>query len=69
METSLFEDERELKQHEDAIDRLCQEHPDQCDLIRDTYLQHLEPMLSEARIRTYLSIFVSRKVTAELNKH
>lgn len=65
----MFQDELEKSQHEDAINRLCQQHPEQCDLIRDSYLENLGPMIGDASIRTYLPIFVSRKVEEELKRH
>ena len=70
MDQSLFQDEIERNQHEEAINRLCDEYPEQCELIRQNYLANLEPLLADASIRTYLPIFISRKVKDGLtNKH
>lgn len=62
MATILFKNKLEEKQHEEAIKYLCEEHPDKEQYIRENYLQALEPMISDAQIRTYLSIFATRKV-------
>lgn len=62
MATILFKNELEEKQHEEAIRNLCQEHPEKEQFIRSRYLEALEPMIYDAQIRTYLSIFVTRKV-------
>ena len=69
MDNGLFQDELEKDQHEDAINRLCQQHPQHQEFIRNSYLQNLKPLINEATIRTYLSILVSRKVQAMLDKH
>jgi hypothetical protein len=70
MKPELFQDDIEMHQHEEAIDRLCNEYPDQCELIRENYLKNLEPLIADASIRTYLPIFVSRKVKNGLeNNH
>lgn len=66
MATILFKNELEEKQHEEAIRTLCQEHPEKQEYIRSRYLEALEPMIYDAQIRTYLSIFVTRKVKALL---
>jgi hypothetical protein len=68
MSQIFFQDELEKKQHEEAIKNLCDQFPDQQDLIRENYLQSLEPLLEDASIRTYLPIFVSRKIKAELER-
>ncbi|SEA27928.1 hypothetical protein SAMN05660420_01702 [Desulfuromusa kysingii] len=62
MMTILFKNELERKQHEEAIRQLCEEHPEKQQYIKTSYLQALKPMISDAQIRTYLSIFASRKV-------
>ncbi len=61
-----YQDELEEKQHEEAISRLCQEYPEQKELIRRQYFENLDPLITDARIRTYLPIFVSRKVKTVL---
>ena len=55
-------DEAEKTKHEDAIYRLCQEFPDKADFIRSSYLEVLERVATEATIRTYLTILVTREV-------
>ncbi len=62
MDPCLFQDDIERNQHEDAINRLCDEYPEQRELIRKNYQESLVPLLAVASIRTYLPIFVSRKV-------
>ncbi|WP_321372430.1 hypothetical protein [uncultured Desulfuromusa sp.] len=62
MANVLFKNELEEKQHEEAIRNLCEEHPEKQQYIREQYLEALEPMISDAQIRTYLSIFATRKV-------
>jgi hypothetical protein len=52
----------EAKQHEEAIKSLCQEYPEKQQFIRENYLDTLKQMILDAQIRTYLSIFVTRKV-------
>ncbi len=66
MATVIFKNELEEKQHEEAIRTLCQEYPEKQQFIRNSYLDTLEPMIFDAQIRTYLSIFVIRKVKALL---
>jgi hypothetical protein len=68
MDKSIFQDELEKTSHEDAIRRLCQEHPGQEEFIRKSYMELLEPLILEATIRTYLAIFVSRDVEAMISK-
>jgi len=62
MDQELFQNDIERSQHEEAINYLCDEFPQQCDLIRTSYLETLQPLLADASIRTYLPIFVSRKI-------
>jgi len=69
MDPNLFQDEIEMNKHEEAISRLCDEYPVQCELIRKSYIENLEPMLADASIRTYLPIFISRKVKDNLERH
>lgn len=66
MTSTMFKNELEEKQHEEAIKALCQEYPEKCQSIRKNYLDTLEPLILDAQIRTYLSIFVTRKVKALL---
>lgn len=66
MANVVFKNELEEKQHEEAIRILCEEHPEKQLYIRERYLEALTPMISDAQIRTYLSIFATRKVKALL---
>ena len=50
----------EKNQHESAIERLCEEYPDQCRTIRTNYEKELEEMLEDATIRSYLSTSLLR---------
>ncbi len=68
MQQNLFQDDIEQSQHEEAISRLCTEYPAQSELIRKNYLETLEPLIADACIRTYLPIFVSRKVKSFLEE-
>lgn len=56
MDQNLFQDDIEKNQHEKEINRLCEEYPEQCELIRKNYLSNLAPLLADASIRTYLPI-------------
>ncbi len=62
MITIPFKNDLEKNQHEAAIKMLCQEYPEQCPRIRSTYEEQLKRILPEATIRSYLSIFIARKV-------
>ncbi len=64
-----FQDDIEKNQHEEAINRLCEQYPEQQELVRSNYLAELEPLMADASIRTYLPIFVSRKVKDNLDRH
>ncbi|MEA3363885.1 MAG: hypothetical protein U9Q61_11545 [Thermodesulfobacteriota bacterium] len=66
MTSTMFKNELEENQHEEAIKVLCQEYPERCQFIQKNYLDTLKPMIFDAQIRTYLSIFVTRKVKALL---
>jgi len=61
-----FKDDLEKNQHEEAISLLCEQFPGQNDLIRSSYMKNLEHLIADAHIRTYLPIFVSRKVRLSL---
>ena len=62
----FYQDDVEKNQHEEAINRLCEQFPGQQDFVRENYLENLEPLIADATIRTYLPIFVSRKVKNNL---
>ena len=59
-------DEAEQIKHEEAISRLCEEHPAQSDFIRRSYLEILERVSPDATIRTYLTILITKEVKALL---
>jgi len=69
MNLDIFMDEHEREQHEEAINQICRQFPEQQEFIRQSYLEKLTPLSSEAQIRTYLPIIVSRQVFALLEKH
>jgi len=69
MNGDLFRDDREKKQHEEAIKLICRQYPEQQEFIRRSYLEKLIPLSSDARIRTYLPIIVTRQVLGLLEKH
>lgn len=58
----INQDEIEKARHEDAINLLCQEFPDQIDFIRVRYMEILESVLRQASIHSYLTILISREV-------
>lgn len=62
MDSAMFENEVEQNQHEDAIETLCEQYPNQCSRIRLSYEQQLTAILPEATIRSYLPIFISRSI-------
>ncbi len=59
---ALYEDEAEQKQHFSAIQGLVRDVPFPEEEIRPLYEDILKEFKSEARIKTYLSILVSKKV-------
>jgi len=64
---ALYEDETEQKQHFSAIERLVKDMPSSEEEIRHLYEGVLKEFKSEAKIKTFLSILVSRKVKELLN--
>jgi len=61
-DVALYEDEAEQRQHFSAIQRLVRDVRSPEDEIRLLYEDVLKEFKSEARIKTYLSILVSKKV-------
>ena len=59
-------DASEKQKHEEAIEMLCEDYPAQKEFIRETYSEILERVSPEARIRTFLTILISREVKALL---
>ncbi len=59
---TLYEDEAEQRQHSTAIQRLVRDVRSPEEEIRPLYEDVLKEFKSEARIKTYLSILVSKKV-------
>ena len=59
---ALYEDETEQKQHFSAIQRLVRDVSSSEEEIRHLYEDVLKEFKSEARIKTFLSILVSKKV-------
>jgi hypothetical protein len=59
---ALYEDETEQKQHFSAIQRLVRDVRSPEEEIRHLYEDVLKEFKSEARIKTFLSILVSKKV-------
>ena len=56
----IYEETKPLE----AIESLCESHPDHSEFIRKTYPEILESVSSDATIRTYLTILISREVKA-----
>ena len=54
--------ENELAKHREAIESLCRKHPGKADFARTSYEEILQKVSSEATIRTYLTILISREV-------
>ena len=69
MFADIYHDELEQKQHEEAIKSICQQYPEQKEFIRQSYLETLTPLSSEARIRSYLPIIVTRQILDLLARH
>jgi len=61
-DVALYEDEAEQRQHFSAIRRLVRDARSPEEEIRPLYEDVLKEFKSEARIKTYLSILVSKKV-------
>jgi hypothetical protein len=59
---TLYEDEAEQRQHFGAIQRLVRDVRSPEEEIRPVYEDVLKEFKSEARIKTYLPILVSKKV-------
>ncbi len=66
MDTILFKNDVEKNQHENAIEVLCDQFPDRCGLIRTRYEKQLSEILPEATIRSYLPIFITRRIRHQL---
>ncbi len=69
MKQNLFQDDREKTQHLEAINRLCQEFPGKEDFVQQCYWEFLAPLITQATIRTYLTILVTREVRMFLSKN
>jgi len=68
MTSSLFKNEAEENHHKNAVQVLCEEYPDYSQFIHDIYLELLSASLPTATIRSYLPIFISRRVRARIKK-
>jgi histone H3/H4 len=64
---ALYEDETEQKLHFSAIQRLVRDVSSSEEEIRPLYEDVLKEFKREARIKTFLSILVSKKVKELLN--
>jgi hypothetical protein len=62
MDITLFQHDVEKKQHENAIESLCDQHPDRCRQIRLKYEEEVTRLLPQATIRSYLPTFISRDI-------
>ncbi len=62
MNKALFSNDVEKNQHESALQLLCEEFPAQSQQVTELYENELAAMITEATIRSYLPIFISRKV-------
>ncbi len=67
MDVSLFKNDVEKNQHETAIAALCDQFPEQSQLIRSYYEEQLAKRLPKAAIRSYLPIFISKDIERALN--
>lgn len=67
MDASLFQSDVEKKQHEHAVESLCEQFPEQKHRIRTAYAQLLAERLPQAAIRSYLPIFISRTIERTIN--
>jgi len=59
---ALYEDEAEQKQHFNAIQRLVRDARSPEEEVRPLYEDLLKEFKREARVKTFLSILVSKKV-------
>jgi hypothetical protein len=59
---TLYEDETEQKQHFSAIQKLARDISSSEEEIRPLYEDVLKELKSEAKIKTFLSMLVSKKV-------
>ena len=66
--TILYRTEAEKRQHSSAIDMLARDLGIAEDSIRPFYEDELKALLEGARIRTFLSILVSRRIKEKINK-
>ncbi len=62
MNKALFSSDVEKNQHESALLLLCEEFPTQSRQVIELYENELAAIITEATIRSYLPIFISRKV-------
>lgn len=62
MDPALFQNDVEKNQHENALEALCDRYPDRRDEISSAYEQQLTEQLPDAAIRSYLPIFITKKI-------
>ena len=68
MVTILYRTEAEKRQHSSAIDILARDLGIDEDSIRPFYENELRALQEQARIRTFLSILVSRRIKEKIDK-
>ena len=68
MDSIMFENDVEKNQHEGAIEMLCEQFPGQCGQIRVSYVEQLSEILPEATIRSYLPIFIARRIKRDIEE-
>ncbi len=68
MVTILYRTEAEKRQHSSAIDILTRDLGIDEDSIRPFYENELRALQEQARIRTFLSILVSRRIKEKIDK-
>lgn len=68
MDSTLFQNDVEKNQHENALQALCDQFPEQSQSIRINYAEQLAQRLPQATIRSYLPIFISRDIERTINR-
>ncbi len=63
---STYEDEKEMKRHNSAIQKLAQDLGVDEAEIKALYERNLGELMKHARIKEYLTVFASRKVRESL---
>ena len=66
--TMLYESEKERTQHEDAIKSIVQTYNLEEEFVKQLYEQELHTLKPSAKIKTYLTVLITRLVKDQLNR-